>query len=315
MKQLNIPHLAIADMLALLQLAAGIAIVWTVPERHWLGLARTIVHGQLKLRRRWAARQLARLRHWVGEAGPGPGPAAILERYLANKRLAKLQVLRCRHPSDWLVQTRIDGLGHLDEALAAGSGAILWVAPLVFGPLVTKIALHRGGIACAHLSRYSHGFSKSLLGARLLNPVQTKVEARFIGERVVIGPDGSVHAAMRRLAARLRANGVVSVSAGAGGSSPVEVSFMNGQMLLATGVVGLARQTRATLLPVFTERERDGCFLTTIGSPLRAQLQVERRAAEREIAAQFARALEDRVRRQPDQFAWNYDVLPARVPK
>ena len=43
----------------------------------------------------------------------------------------------------------------------------------------------------AHLSRYSHGYSPTRLGARWLNPVRTGVEARYLAERIVVGPEGS----------------------------------------------------------------------------------------------------------------------------
>jgi lauroyl/myristoyl acyltransferase len=268
-----------------------------------------VARGRLRAQRRWAISQRRYLLHWIGEDDLGLSMDELLESYFAHRRLSKLQAFRCRHPSGWHPETGIEGHAFLQEAIGHGRGAILWVAPFVYGPLLTKMALHRAGYACSHLSRYSHGFSQSLLGARLLNPVRADVEKRFLKERVVIGPDGSVHAAVRRLTARLRANGVVSVSVGARGMKPVEVPFMKGSMLLAPGPIGLARQTGAPLLPVFTVRVRDGEYITRIGAPLVLSTELEREHVSLDVAARFARILEVEVRRHPDQFWWHYDIL------
>ncbi len=42
------------------------------------------------------------------------------------------------------------------------------------------MAFHRAGLAVSHLSRASHGFSGSRLGVRVLNPIHTKVEDRYL---------------------------------------------------------------------------------------------------------------------------------------
>ena len=311
----EVPYLSVADLTAVGQIGLGFATAWTLPERYWNGLTRAIARARLRAQPGWAAAQRRYLRRWVGEGDIGMSFDALLEAYLANRRVSKLQAFRCRHPAGWNPRTALEGRAFLDEALARGRGAILWVAPFVFGPLLTKMALHRAGHTCSHLSRYSHGFSQSRLGAQLLNPVRADVEERFLAERVVIGPDGSVHAAMRRLTARLRANGVVSVNVGAHGTRPMEVLFMNGPMLLASGVFGLARQTSAPLLPVFTAREGDGSYVARIAAPLVPLPGVEREAAALELAQRFARQLETEVRRYPDQFWWHYDVLQLTGPQ
>ena len=216
----EVPYLSVADLTAVGQIGLGFATAWTLPERYWNGLTRAIARARLRAQPGWAAAQRRYLRRWVGEGDIGMSFDALLEAYLANRRVSKLQAFRCRHPAGWNPRTALEGRAFLDEALARGRGAILWVAPFVFGPLLTKMALYRAGHTCSHLSRYSHGFSQSRLGAQLLNPVRADVEERFLAERVVIGRDGSVHAAMRRLTARLHANGVVSVNGGRTGRGP-----------------------------------------------------------------------------------------------
>ncbi len=182
--------------------------------------------------RRWAAAQKRYLLRYIDRDELGAPIETILDGYFANRPLSKLHALRCRRFPDWRPRTRVEQAGRIEEALGAGNGVILWVAPFVFGPLATKMALHRAGLAVVHLARYSHGYSKSRLGSRLLNPTRTDVEARFLAERVLIGPDGSVRTAMRTLAERLKANGIVSVSAGARGVQSVIVPFMKARSSL-----------------------------------------------------------------------------------
>jgi lauroyl/myristoyl acyltransferase len=303
-----------ADLVALGQIVLGTVIVWTLPERRWEWLTGAIVRARMRCQPGWADEQKAHLLKFL-ERCDLPAPLeAILESYFANRRLSKLQALRCRHPGGWHPRIGLEGREHVEGALAAGRGAILWVAPFVFGPLVTKMAFHQAGFAVSHLSRYSHGYSQSRLGARLLNPVRTGVEARFLAERIVIGPEGSVHAPMRALADRLKANRLVSVSVGARGTKAISIPFMNGSIVLATGVPSLVQRSGAALLPVFTVREGDGGYVARVEAPLQPAPGLEREQATVDIMIRFARSLEAQVRRQPDQFWWHYDIIRAALP-
>ena len=60
---------------------------------------------------------------------------AFFEDYLGNVRLAKLLVLHARRPCGWQPRLRLQGQEHLQRALVAGHGAVLWVAPFIFAPL------------------------------------------------------------------------------------------------------------------------------------------------------------------------------------
>ena len=115
-----------------------------------------------------------------------------------------------RHGTDM----EVDGLEHLQAALATGRGAVLWVMPLVFAPLVTKRSLAEAGIAVHHTSRLSHGFSPTWLGQTLLNPIRTRIERRYLAERIVLPLEGMSAAASRHVLGLLRANRVVSLTLG-----------------------------------------------------------------------------------------------------
>ncbi len=304
-----VPWLSAKDLAVAGQIAAGAAITWLLPERSWRWVPEARARTRLRLPGRWRAAQRARLRRFLDPAQTRRPIDEIIAGYMGNRQLAKLQPLRCHHPRDWSPPVRLEGRCHIDAALAAGRGAILWVAPFVFGPLLAKMTWQRAGLHVTHLSRYSHGYSQSLVGARLLNPIWTRAEDRFLAERITLGPDGATVRQVRTLANRLRANLLVSVSVGARGARALRVPFLNDHISVATGVPSTAAATGAAILPVVTLREQDGVFVTWVGAPLAQAAPHDGIPAMTATIADLARRLEPFVCRSPDQFWWHYDII------
>ncbi len=280
---------------------SGLAILaWCLPERYWDRLCRGLVRIQP-----WRNRgeRLVRFGYAAALAGRRPGPTAdaCARAHLANVYRERLHLLACHRPAGQPTRPRLDGRAHLEAAIGEGKGVILWVGPFLFSDLLTKVALHDAGFAVSHLSRFSHGFSGSRVGERLLNPIRTSVERRYLAERPVIGREGSV-AALRELSRRLRANRVVSMSAIGMANQLYRVPFMNGSVQMARGAPSLAIQTGAPLLPVFTGREPDGDWLTVIEPPLVRRDAWTRDEAVKRLLLQYAALLEYYVTRWPDQF-------------
>ena len=78
--------------------------------------------------------------------------------------------------------------------------------------LVSKMALHRAGYGLVHLSRSEHGYSSTIFGMRCLNPLRSRIESRYLAERVVIGEiapesDADAHATTGRERNRLDHSG------------------------------------------------------------------------------------------------------------
>ena len=299
------------DLGMLLRLPVGAAIAWVVPERFWPHIGRAVASMRMRLRPEWAMAGEATIRRLVGDRPLPLQVETVLARHIAWQRLAQLQALRDRRPGGWNPEVRLEGRAHLERALAAGRGAILWVAPFAFAPLVSKIALHRAGFAASHLSRYSHGYSPTRLGARWLNPVRTGVEARYLAERIVVGPEGSTVGPMKALARRLRENRVVSIIVGAYGVRTESIPFLAGRIAVATGAPNLSVRTGAPLLPLFTLRQSGGDFITVIGPPLAPGTAGTRADAIRALIGAFAGELEDYLLRWPDQFIWGSTIVTA----
>jgi lauroyl/myristoyl acyltransferase len=198
----------------------------------------------------------------------------------------------------WRPRVTLRGREHLDAALAAGSGAVLWIAPFVYAPLISKMALHDAGYDVAHLGGPRHGFSASRFGARFLNPLWIGVESRFLSERI----DMRDASALVQLMRRTRANQIVSITMGAHGRKRYTVPLAASRATFANGAPALAQRTGAPLLAVFTLREADGSFVVTIEAAAAMPAGLAPEAAERRMVECAAQSLEARVWRDPDQF-------------
>jgi hypothetical protein len=181
----------------------------------------------------------------------------------------------------------------------------------VFAPLVTKMALHAAGYGLVHLSRLGHGYSPTRLGVRVLNPVRTRAENRYLAERVAIG-ESPLPAVMRTLARRLAANRVVSITAVAQGVKTCAAPFLGGELRVATGAPNLMLRTGATLLPIFTLRDEPGRFLTVVEPPLDPRPAAGREQALQDLAVGFVARMEHHARRRPDQVHWHPQVVDWR---
>lgn len=275
------------------KLTLFLPIAWLAPERLWPPLSEAIssVTGRLFSQKRRA-----------DEARIPPFLAGLLHldrtravtKCVATENQQIFAILRAYRPGGWRPEISLLGRDNLEAALEAGKGVILWVADLSFAYLVVKMALARSGYSLTHLSRPQHGFSDSPFGIRFLNPIQTNVEKRYLAERIVIRP-GDTLGNLRELRRRLTEGGIISTTVGEIAAQTRAVPFFDGQMLVATGPITLARATGAAVLPVFTLQRGPGRFEVSIEPPLEGVLQ---RGDERPFR-EYARLLEKNVRSDP----------------
>lgn len=233
----------------------------------------------------------------------GADSRRIATRLHAAKYELTMQVFRLRRPGGWCPQVDVRGLDHLDAALRKGNGAILWVSHFVFSSTIAKIGLHRLRHRAVHLSRPEHGFSKTRFGIAALNPIRRRAEDRFLAERITLDR-GRMTGTMRRVRARLRENAIVSITVGSWeGRQLAEIPLLGGYLVVATGAITLARQSGATLLPVFAVREpRAESFALQIEPPLTIPKGADKAEAVVVVARGYAARLEPYVRQYPDQW-------------
>ncbi|MFN0177994.1 MAG: hypothetical protein ACKVZ0_04280 [Gemmatimonadales bacterium] len=282
------------------KVAAAALASWVLPERLWFPLTRAIARAEVGLR--FGRRGAAPLPFDDGLAGGVAREVrSIVVERIASGHASRLWGLReylrhRRHPP-----IAVAGLGQVASALAANRGAILWVGRFTWASIITKVGLHGAGCPVTHLSRPTHGFGTSPFAVRRLNPVWTRIEERFLRERLVMEP-GSETTALRALRGRLADNGVVSISVGDEGARTIEVPFLDGRLRLATGPLHLAAASGAALLPVFTLREPTGTFRVEIEPALSVTAEEERDERDARMARDYAARLERWVRRYPGQW-------------
>ena len=296
----RVPLVNRRDVLMTAYLGCMFVVAWLVPERLWGPACRAMAaaNGWLRPRRRRHLEEL--LSSLLGITAVRARPLVMQLR--ANVHIRHLQYLRTLRPGGWSPPTRLEGKQRIDQALADGRGVILWVSPLVFSDLVTKMTLARNGYRVSHLSLFVHGFSRTRFGFVALNPLATRGETRFLSERLVITPEHRLDA-IREVARRVRAGKVVSVSAVVSrGQRAMTIPFMHGRVRLAVGAAQLARRTGAVLLPVFTVRLEDASYVTTVEEPIDPGAGRDRDDAAETAVTEYVRRLERYVDRWPEQY-------------
>lgn len=284
----------------------------TIPERRW----RALCHRLESIRAGIDASGLER----VGRAAEriiGGSHASFERRGFALEAAAgatehNLQVLRSRSRRGWNPVLQLEGAKHLDSALAAGRGAVLWVAHFCFHAMATKKALRDAGYRVWHLSRPEHGFSRSTVGIAVFNGIRTAAEGQQLAGRIVFERDkpGAAAVAATRVLAQ---NGILSITAGDWeGQRIAAIDVCGGKLQLAIGAPRLARLTGAVLLPVFTVRGADQQTIRVVIEPaLATRSGGEADAALQSAAQAFGRVLEGYVRRYPAEWRdWSRLELP-----
>jgi Bacterial lipid A biosynthesis acyltransferase len=295
--------MTIRDVLQLGKLLPLALIAWIFPPGFW--------------------RKVAMATSWIGQSDQcGPIYDYILGHKYSKSEIArisakrhsyirelKLQIFGLNGPwRSWHPDIRLNGEDYLRRALEGGHGAILWVTETAFSTLIVKMALHTGGYRGCQLSRPGHGFSSSSFGIRFLNPIWTRVENRFIAERVIIiGESGAD--ALTTLRARLAENRIVLITIAPLAHKFAEVPFFQGQLQIPTGPIRLALTTGAALLPVFAFTTDNGGFEVSIEEPI-YPTNVD--PSFENIAAAYAKRLEPFVLEHPDQWS-GWDWLAGRL--
>jgi lauroyl/myristoyl acyltransferase len=297
---------SVQDLRTILLYSGICPLAWSLPEKYYPTVAHEFAEVVVRLSRRRAQR-LCRNRELVDNRNPPEETNAFYTRYIVNHILEKFFLLRCHHPDGWHPEVSVKGRKHIERALTLGKGVILWVVPFRFSSLVTKIAIRREGFRVSHLSLYSHPGSGTAIGCTMLNPIRTKIECRYLAERVIIDRNGMVGRAspLDALSSRLQENKVVSVTVGMTGRRRANIPFLDGQICLATGPAYLAIKSSAPIIPVFTLRHSTGEFSTIVDTELRGTLNKNMDAQIEEMLVDFSTRLEGYVLRWPDQFPWN----------
>ena len=299
----SIPLLRASDIVV----AGGVfgmgAASWIVPMRYWRALSLTFAPLAMLVSDTGGG-SVERIGTLMGDRIPDRSPRRIRLESYAYFIEGNLQLLRMYRPGGWNPVVRVLGEEHLRAALARGKGAVLWMSWLKAYSLVAKIALRRAGFEVSHLSHPRHGYGNTRFLIRWLNPICTRIEDRYLRERVTLS-HASFLTAMRILKRRLHGNGIVSVTASARSESPVSAPFLAGKTEFAPGAPFLSYSTGAALLPVHPVQTGPGEFAVTIDHAIDVSRDLPRDAFAVQAACKYAASLEPWVVKYPGQWlAW-----------
>lgn len=212
---------------------------------------------------------------------------------------------RALHRSPLRVTTRVDGLEHVRR------GALLWGMSFG-GTLMVKVALARAGVPLVHLSAAGHGAADpaTTVGLRVVSPLYCLAENRFLAERVVIPPDGSL-TYMRTLIRRLEEGRVVYISGERlSARQNTIVPCLGRPTPYARGAPGIAHKTGAPLHPVAVFREGMLDYRAVIGEAIEADRSLPRGKFTEQATALFANRVERTVVAHPSDWEWYRHTVP-----
>lgn len=279
----------VSDLLFTLLLPILSLFAWFLPQRYWSPVTHSLGGFIARIYGATTAMLVHRIGHALGgRNGSSPEAAAIALR--AGKYQQHLRILRDYRPGGWRPATRLSGAEHIDQALARSHGAILWFGDFFTDRLAARIALSQAGYRTAHLADPRHGPWNTAFGVRYLNPVFTRIEDRYIRQRI-LHPPGDELRAIWTLHQELKSNHLLSLNALGGMGQTVRTPFLNGYLPLPVGPIHLAARSKAPILPVFSVRTSSGIIDVNVGAPL----AIDRNGDRHQTAALAVRAFADRL--------------------
>ena len=308
-----VPWITGKDIAVFVGMPLLFAIAWLIPQTIWQKLSAAIAGAYIRFTSAGRPKELSkRIRVLVGARGLARTPEEIPTAVAVADLRMLLALLRLYRPFARPPQISLEGREHLEEAIAHGRGVVLWVSNFVASSLFAKIALHRAGFRVTHLSHPKHGFSESRVGIKCLNPIRTRLEARYLSDRVVMNPANPI-IAMLKVHKRLSENGCVSITVRDYARHADMLPFLDGRHRLAPGAPEIAHLTGARLLPLFAIEDGPNRYRVRIEPPLPIAADATRDAAVKGAMHAYLRRLEPYVLNYPEQWlGWPFEDEYAR---
>jgi lauroyl/myristoyl acyltransferase len=206
----------------------------------------------------------------------------------------------------------VSGRSHLEAALAAGHGVVLWESGFFGRRHLAKQALHRLGFPIHQVHDVTHraGFA----GDPHAGWVRDSIVLAYFDAREREFTAGVIHlpqpeplAAIRTLMAALRRNQILCITADvAQGHRLLTVPLLGEPKRFATGMVNVARTCGAALLPLFCVQEPDGHLRVIIEPAIPVAPGRDDETLAQPLRS-YAALLGTYIRRYPEQYRnWHY---------
>jgi lauroyl/myristoyl acyltransferase len=277
------------------------------------------VHQEVAVLRGWLHGRIAKAPPRVREniratLGPGTGfdADAVVRRYVAFHRTSLLMYPMPRlRGFDDRRRWPIDGLEHLDDALASKRGVLLVTAHVGYGNLIGPILRVHGYDVVLIAARFLHAIEREraerwrTTGSRFRRPVYERT--RVVAE--ILGPDDlEASLDVRPIVHALARNRVVLIAGDGQRSLRYETFPILGRSYrFSSGFMKIAMLSGCAVLPIFAVNgERGRRVLVELGPPLSVD-PTATAAANLEL---FACVLDERLRDAPHLWAkWENEDL------
>jgi lauroyl/myristoyl acyltransferase len=238
---------------------------------------------------------------------PGADFEDLARVYYEAKLEERMALWWSLHGRRWPVAIEVEGRGHLDAALQAGRGAVLW--GMEFCNVMTrKCVLRQSGVPLVHLRGSMHGAPEppTRFGLRTVARLQRSAEDIYLVACEMVGPSAPP-GGLNRLGPHLDANRCVHINGEAEvGRIKLPVRVLGLERGLPSGAPAFALKTGAPLVPIHLERLGSRSYRLVVHEPIAQAPRVDDRSWIAEAVQRFVSLIEDAVLRHPAD--WNWDA-------
>ncbi len=244
---------------------------------------------------------------WIAQAcGVSPSEARRIARQsLSNGIYRTLDELLLLRPSSarMLRCTGIDGLEHLEEAIARGKGVILLVGHFCANRVAVRHLAAQGHSPLSVHNQSPANRAGGRFGKRFLQPRVVELQERANPDQVYIQDPDCVLKIMRRL----RAGGLAVVQVdGRGGKKMIEYPFLGVPWRVPSGIYEIARVTDCAVVPMLALGRSSG-FRIRFDPMLPVDRAVSRETFVSANLPAFLSVVEKQIIENPQEWRlWNH---------
>jgi len=252
-----------------------------------------------------ARRRKARAARWIAQAcRTTPAHARrIASESLSNGMFRTLDGLLLLRPSSekMLRCTAIDGIQHLERAIARGKGVILLTGHFWANRIALRYLASQGHAALSVHNLRPRNKSEGRLGKLFLKPRVAQLQKRANPDQVYVqDPDCSL-----RIMRRLRAGGLVALQIDARGGTSIEPVFLGVPWRIRSGIFELVRLSDCAVVPMLCLGRSSG-FRIRFDPMLEIDGASSREAFMSANLPRFLAVVEKQITENPEEWRlWN----------
>jgi phosphatidylinositol dimannoside acyltransferase len=239
----------------------------------------------------------------------GPATSARQKKLIVRKAFQieaqkELEVLLfpILSPKNISSYARIEGIEHLDNALARGKGAMLLFAHLGANQMIMPAIGHRGFAMC-QLSAPATIWKEMLPDKKFSAMEEYSLQARADHEEKLPVKHINIFKSVKEAFRCLQRNEVLGVAVdGGGGKERLSVSFLGREALLSPGPAEISIRTGCAVLPAFVLRDSKGINRVIVENALEIPPDSDAENAAAAITQAFATRLQEYVEQHPEYY-------------